>query len=89
VAIASAQILQGENCRIGSIEELNNGFHFAFIAAATVAAVATILAFIAIKKSNAAGGGNKKKLRMYRKYHHRSFGNSLLMPGKIKKIKSG
>ena len=56
MAIASAQMLQVENYGIGSIEELNNGFHFAFTATAIVAAVAAIMEFVEIKKSNAVGG---------------------------------
>ena len=34
---------------------LNNGFHLAFITAAIVAAISTIVAFVAIKSPNATG----------------------------------
>jgi EmrB/QacA subfamily drug resistance transporter len=60
VAIASAQTLSDGNNGIPSIDALNNGFHLAFITAAVVAAISAIVAFVAIKKSN-AGGGKKEE----------------------------
>jgi EmrB/QacA subfamily drug resistance transporter len=60
VAIASAQTLSDGNNGIPSMDALNNGFHLAFIAAAVVAAISAIVAFVAIKKPN-AGGGKKEK----------------------------
>jgi len=60
VAIASAQMLSDGNNGIPSIDALNNGFHLAFITAAIVAAISTIVAFVAIKKPN-AGGGKKEE----------------------------
>jgi len=56
VAIASAQTLSDGNNGIGSIDALNNGFHLAFTAAAIVAAIAGIVAFVAIKKPSISGG---------------------------------
>jgi EmrB/QacA subfamily drug resistance transporter len=55
VAIASAQTLSDVNNGIPSIDALNNGFHLAFITAAVVAAISTIVAFVAIKRPNATG----------------------------------
>src|SRR3712207_1395707 len=52
VAIASAQTLSDGNNGIPSIDALNNGFHLAFITAALVAAISSIIAFVAIKKPN-------------------------------------
>jgi predicted MFS family arabinose efflux permease len=56
VAIASAQTLSDGNNGIGSIDALNNGFHLAFTAAAIVAGIAGIVAFVAIKKPSMSGG---------------------------------
>jgi EmrB/QacA subfamily drug resistance transporter len=57
VAIASAQtLLDGNNSSIGSIDALNNGFHLAFTAAAIVAAIAAIVAFVTIRNPNTSGG---------------------------------
>jgi EmrB/QacA subfamily drug resistance transporter len=57
VAIASAQTLLDENnSSIGSIDALNNGFHLAFTAAAIVAAIAAIGAFVTIRNPNTSGG---------------------------------
>ncbi|MDQ5860463.1 MAG: MFS transporter, partial [Thermoproteota archaeon] len=57
VAIASTQTLLDENNGgIGSIDAVNNGFHFAFITAAIVAAIAAIVAFLVIKNPNTSGG---------------------------------
>jgi EmrB/QacA subfamily drug resistance transporter len=57
VAIASAQTLLDENnSSIGSIDALNNGFHLAFTAAAIVAAIAAIVAFVTIRNPNTSGG---------------------------------
>jgi EmrB/QacA subfamily drug resistance transporter len=56
VAIASAQTLLDENNGIGSIDALNNGFHLAFMTAAIVAAIASIVAFVAVRKPNISGG---------------------------------
>lgn len=56
VAIASAQTFLDENRGIGSIEALNNGFHLAFMTAAIVAAIAAIVAYVTIKKTNTSGG---------------------------------
>jgi EmrB/QacA subfamily drug resistance transporter len=56
VAIASTQTLLDENNGgIGSIDAVNNGFHFAFITAAIVAAIAAIVAFLVIKNPNTSG----------------------------------
>jgi MFS family permease len=55
VAIASAQTLSDGNNGIPSIDALNNGFHLAFIAAAVLAAISAIVAFVAIKKPSAGG----------------------------------
>jgi EmrB/QacA subfamily drug resistance transporter len=60
VAIASAQTLSDGNNGIPSMDALNNGFHLAFIAAAVVAAISAIVAFVAIKKPS-AGGGKKEE----------------------------
>lgn len=54
VAVASAQTLQDSNNGLDSVDALNSGFHMAFIGAAIVAAVATVIAWVAIKKSNAS-----------------------------------
>lgn len=57
VAIASTQtLLDKNNGGIGSIDAVNNGFHFAFITAAIVAAIAAIVAFLVIKNPNTSGG---------------------------------
>ncbi len=56
VAIASTQtLLDKNNGGIGSIDAVNNGFHFAFITAAIVAAIAAIVAFLVIKNPNTSG----------------------------------
>jgi MFS family permease len=55
VAVASAQTLQDSNNGLDSVDAMNSGFHMAFIGAAIVAAVATVVAWVAIKKSNASG----------------------------------
>jgi EmrB/QacA subfamily drug resistance transporter len=55
VAIALSQTLLNQNSGIGSIDAINNGFHLAFTAAAIVAAISAIVAFVAIKKPNASG----------------------------------
>ena len=60
VAIASAQTLSDGNNGIGSIDALNNGFHLAFTAAAIVAGIAGIVAFVAIKKPNISGGNEEE-----------------------------
>jgi len=60
VAIASAQTLSDGNKGIPSMDALNNGFHLAFIAAAVVAAISAIVAFVAIKKPS-AGDGKKEE----------------------------
>lgn len=61
VAIASAQtLLDGDN-GIHSIDALNNGFHLAFTAAAMVAGIAAIVAFVAIKKPSVSAGGKEEK----------------------------
>jgi hypothetical protein len=51
-----------ENNSIGSIDALNNGFHLAFTAAAIVAGIAGIVAFVAIKKPSMSGGKEKKEV---------------------------
>jgi MFS family permease len=56
VAIASTQTLLDENNGVGSVDALNNGFHLAFMTAAIVAAIASIVAFVAIRKPNISGG---------------------------------
>src|SRR5918997_176851 len=56
VAIASAQTLQDENGGINSLEAVNNGFHLAFIIAAIVAGIATIVAVGGIKKPKSSDG---------------------------------
>ena len=56
VAIASAQTLSDGNNGIGSIDALNNGFHLAFTAAAIVAGIAGIVAFVVIKKPSMSVG---------------------------------
>jgi predicted MFS family arabinose efflux permease len=57
VAIASTQtLLDKNNGGISSIDAVNNGFHFAFITAAIVAAIAAIVAFLVIKNPNTSGG---------------------------------
>jgi EmrB/QacA subfamily drug resistance transporter len=61
VAIASAQTLSDGNNGIGSIDALNNGFHLAFTAAAIVAGIAAIVAFVAIKKPSISGGKEKEQ----------------------------
>jgi sugar phosphate permease len=61
-AIASAQTLLDENNGIGSIDALNNGFHLAFITAAVVAAIAAIMAFVVIKKTNTSNGKEEKEV---------------------------
>jgi EmrB/QacA subfamily drug resistance transporter len=61
VAIASAQTLLDENNGVGSIDALNNGYHLAFTAAAIVAAIAAIVAFIAIRKPNTSSGKEEKE----------------------------
>ena len=62
VAIASAQTLSdGNNNGTGSIDALNNGFHLAFTAAAIVAGIAGIVAFVAIKKPSRSGGDEKEQ----------------------------
>ena len=50
VAVASSQILDGTN-GVNSIEGLN-GFQIAFIAAAIIAGMASVIALVAIRKSN-------------------------------------
>jgi EmrB/QacA subfamily drug resistance transporter len=62
VAIASAQTLSDGNNGIGSIDALNNGFHLAFTAAAIVAGIAGIVAFVAIKKPSISGGKEEEVL---------------------------
>jgi MFS family permease len=62
VAIASAQTLLDENNGVGSIDALNNGYHLAFTAAAIVAAIAAIVAFIAIRKPNTSSGKEEKEV---------------------------
>jgi EmrB/QacA subfamily drug resistance transporter len=61
VAIASAQTLSDGNNGIGSIDALNNGFHLAFTAAAIVAAIAGIVAFLSIKKPSRSSGKEKEQ----------------------------
>jgi predicted MFS family arabinose efflux permease len=61
VAIASAQTLSDGNNGIPSIDALNNGFHLAFITAAVVAALSTIIAFVAIKKPHEDGGEKEEE----------------------------
>jgi EmrB/QacA subfamily drug resistance transporter len=61
VAIASAQTLSDGNNGVPSMDALNNGFHLAFIAAAVVAAISAIVAFVAIKKPNSGGGKNEEE----------------------------
>jgi EmrB/QacA subfamily drug resistance transporter len=56
VAIASTQTLSDGGKGIGSIDALNNGFHLAFTAAAIVAGIAGIVAFVAIKKPSISDG---------------------------------
>src|ERR687889_306682 len=60
VAIASAQTLQDENGGINSLDAVNNGFHLAFIIAAIVAGIATIVAVVAIKKPKSSDGKEKE-----------------------------
>jgi hypothetical protein len=60
VAIASAQTLQEENSGINSLDAVNNGFHLAFIIAAIVAGIATIVAGVAIKKPKSSDGKEKE-----------------------------
>jgi EmrB/QacA subfamily drug resistance transporter len=60
VAIASAQTLQEENSGINSLDAVNNGFHLAFITAAIVAGIATIVAVVAIKKPKSSDGKEKE-----------------------------
>jgi EmrB/QacA subfamily drug resistance transporter len=62
VAIASAQTLSDGNNGIGSVDALNNGFHLAFAAAAIVAGIAGIVAFVAIKKPTMSGGKEKEEV---------------------------
>jgi EmrB/QacA subfamily drug resistance transporter len=62
VAIASAQTLSDGNNGIASIDALNNGFHLAFTAAAIVAGIAGIVAFVAIKKPSITGGKEEKEV---------------------------
>ncbi len=62
VAIASAQTLSDGNNGIGSIDALNNGFHLAFTAAAIVAGIAGIVAFVAIKKPSMSGGKEEEEV---------------------------
>jgi hypothetical protein len=59
VALASSQI-QTVSSGVSAIEELN-GFQIAFIGAAIVAGLASIIALLAIKKSN---GPSEKKVPM-------------------------
>jgi hypothetical protein len=59
VAIASVQTLQEENSGINSLDAVNNGFHLAFIIAAIVAGIATIVAGVAIKKPKSSDGKEK------------------------------
>jgi MFS family permease len=61
VAIASAHTLSDSNNGIGSIDVLNNGFHLAFTAAAIVAGMAAIAAFVAIKKPSISGGNEEEQ----------------------------
>jgi len=61
VAIASAQTLSDGNNGIGSIDALNNGFHLAFTAAAIVAGIAGIVAFLSIKKPSRSSGKEKEQ----------------------------
>jgi MFS family permease len=61
VAIASAQTLVDESNGVGSVDALNNGYHLAFTAAAIVAAIAAIVAYVAIRKPNSYGGKEEKK----------------------------
>jgi EmrB/QacA subfamily drug resistance transporter len=60
VAIASAQTLQEENSGISSLDAVNNGFHLAFITAAIVAGIATIVALVAIKRPKSSDGKEKE-----------------------------
>src|ERR687893_929306 len=60
VVLASAQTLQDENGGINSLEAVNNGFHLAFIIAAIVAGIATIVAVVAIKKPKSSDGKEKE-----------------------------
>ena len=60
VAIASVQTLQEENSGINSLDAVNNGFHLAFIIAAIVAGIATIVAGVAIKKPKSSDGKEKE-----------------------------
>jgi ABC-type branched-subunit amino acid transport system permease subunit len=62
VAIASAQTLSDGNNGISSIDALNSGYHLAFTIAAIVAAVATIVAYVAIRESNSSGGKKEKEV---------------------------
>jgi predicted MFS family arabinose efflux permease len=62
VTIASAQTLSDGNNGIGSIDALNNGFHLAFTAAAIVAGIAGIVAFVAIKKPSISGGKKEEEV---------------------------
>ena len=61
VAIASAQTLLDENNGVGSIDALNNGYHLAFTAAAIVAAIAAIVAYVAIREPNSSGKNKEEK----------------------------
>lgn len=62
VAIASAQTLSDGNNGIGSVDTLNNGFHLAFTAAAIVAGIAAIVAFVAIKKPSISSGKEEEEV---------------------------
>jgi hypothetical protein len=62
VAIASAQTLSDGNNGIGSVDALNNGFHLAFAAAAIVAGIAAIVAFVAIKKPSISGRKEEEEM---------------------------
>src|SRR5918996_165695 len=61
VAIASAQTLLDENNGVGSVDALNNGYHLAFTAAAIVAAIAAIVAYVAIREPNSSGKKKEEK----------------------------
>jgi hypothetical protein len=55
-------LLSDGNNGIGSVDALNNGFHLAFAAAAIVAGIAGIVAFVAIKKPTVSGGKEKEEV---------------------------
>jgi nucleoside-diphosphate-sugar epimerase len=46
--------------RINSLDAINNGFHLAFITAAIVAGIATIVAVVAVKKPKSSDGKEKE-----------------------------